>query len=343
MPEPAVNLMIACGLALAGAALFWPGSGVAARVRRAWRTSERVRLEDVLKQMYKLRREGRTATTANVAGGTGIGRQAAARLLRLLEERGLVETRGPQPRLTEAGRTYALRVVRAHRLWERFLADRTGIGPENWHEEAEAQEHALTTSEADDLAASLGNPAYDPHGDPIPSAAGDVPERAGVPLASLEAGRHAVVVHVEDEPADAYQRLVALGLGPEVGVQRLDGPADAVRVRVDGVERELTAALAANVAVTPAARRPGRSRSATLAQLGLGREAVVAGLSPLCRGPARRRLLDLGLVPGTAVAARLRAPGGGPVAYEVLGAMVALRREQAAHVYVEAADEDRRG
>jgi len=337
MSDPAVNLMLACGLALAGAALFWPGWGAAARVRRAWRTSERVRVEDMLKQMYKLRRERRTATAVNIADGTGMGRQASARLLRLLEERGFVETRGPQFLLTEAGRTYALRVVRAHRLWERFLADRTGVGPEDWHEEAEAQEHALTASAADDLAAALGNPAYDPHGDPIPSAEVDVPERAGVPLTCLEAGLHAVVVHVEDEPRDAYQQLVALGLGPEIGVQRLDGSADPVRVRVDGVERELAAALAANVAVTPDVRRPGPSRPATLAQLELGREAVVAGLSPLCRGPARRRLLDLGLVPGTAVAARLQAPGAGPVAYEVRGAMIALRREQAARVHLEAA------
>lgn len=340
MSDPAINLTIACGLALAAAALFWPGSGVAARLRRAWRTSERVRVEDMLKQMYKLRREGRAATADSIAEGAGFRRQAAARLLRLLEERGFVETGGSQSRLTEAGRTYALRVVRAHRLWERFLADRTGVGAEDWHEEAEAQEHALTESDADALAAALGNPAYDPHGDPIPSAEGDVPERPGVPLTRLEAGRHAVVAHVEDEPPHAYQQLVAMGLGPEIVVQRLDGPEGVVRVRVDGVDRELAAALAANVAVTPSAgRRPrGPVRSATLAHLELGREAVVTRLSPLCRGPARRRLLDLGMVPGTTVGARLQAPGGGPVAYDVRGALIALRREQAAQVYVEPAE-----
>ncbi len=337
MSDPAVNLVVFAALALACAALLRPGSRLAERIGRLWRTSERVRVEDVLKQVYKLEQEEGAATAASVAAGTGMRRQLAARLLGMLEDKGLAASRDFGFRMTPAGRAYALRVVRAHRLWERFLADRTGVRPEDWHDEAEAHEHELTAAEADELAAALGNPAYDPHGDPIPSAAGDVPDSSGVPLSGLKPGQHAVVTHVEDEPREVYHELVALGLGPEVAVERLDGPAGAVRLRVDGAVRDLEAPTAANVAVRVRADGHASSWTATLAELPAGCAAVVAGLSPLCRGPARRRLLDLGIVPGTNVAARLRAPGGGPVAYDVRGALIALRRDQAEFVHVEAA------
>lgn len=339
MSDPALNLLLFAALALGCCAMAWPGRGGAARIRRLWRTSERVRAEDVLKQMHELEQEGRAATVESVAAGTGIRRGLAARLLEKLEDRRLAAARGRGFRMTQAGRAYALRVVRAHRLWESFLADRTGVRPEDWHDEAEEREHELTASEADELAAALGDPAYDPHGDPIPSAAGDLPESSGAPLATLMPGEQAVVVHVEDEPREAYHELVALGLGPGVAVERLEGPAGTVRLLVDGAERELAGPVAANVAVEARAGSPASVRPATLAQLEPERAAVVAGVSPLCRGPARRRLLDLGIVPGTPVVARLRAPGDGPVAYEVRGALLALRREQAALVHVEAAEE----
>ena len=72
----------------------------------------------------------------------------------------------------------------------------------------------------------------------------------------------------------------------------------------------------------------------TLADVGPGHSATVRGISPLCSGPARRRLLDLGVVPGTVVQARLRSAAGDPIAYEIRGALVALRREQAALIGV---------
>ncbi len=340
MSDPAFNLLLFAALALGGALLLLPGSGLLARARRLWRLTERVRLEDVLKQLHKLEYERRPATAAAVAAGVRMRRQRAAALLDVLESQGLAASRAERFRLTEGGRAYALRIVRTHRLWERFLADRTGVRPEDWHEEAERREHQLTASDADDLAMALGNPAYDPHGDPIPTAAGDMPAPSGAPLATLRPGQHALVTHVEDEPRDAYHELVAAGLAPMLPVERLEGPPGSVRIRLAGVERDVSAAAAANVTVEACAEPPGPSWSSTLAELAPGQSAPVAGLSPLCRGPARRRLLDLGVVPGTVVRARLRAPGGGPVAYEVRGALVALRREQAALVYVEEAAQE---
>ena len=77
----------------------------------------------------------------------------------------------------------------------------------------------------------------------------------------------------------------------------------------------------------------------TLADIGPGDSATVAGISPRCRGPARRRLLDLGVVPGTIIHARIRSAAGDPVAYDIRGALVALRREQAVHIQVDGAEE----
>ncbi len=77
--------------------------------------------------------------------------------------------------LTDQGREYALHIVRTHRLLERYLADRTGVLPEDWHGEAERREHKLSPEDRESLAARLGHPLYDPHGDPIPTAAGELP------------------------------------------------------------------------------------------------------------------------------------------------------------------------
>lgn len=337
-PNPALALLIFAGLAVLGAVVLWPVHGGVARVRRLAALTGRVRLEDVLKQLHKLEYDGLPATAESVAGGVQIPRQQAIRILQRLEETGLATVRDTVFRLTPAGRAYALRIVRTHRLWERFLADRTGTPPQEWHGRAEVREHTLSPSDAEELAAALGHPVYDPHGDPIPTADGQMPVRAGFPLSSLPVGDRGIVTHLEDEPAAIFAELVALGLGIRSPVQRLDGPAGRVRFRVGEEVHDLSAAVARNVTVKPVAEPVASpSWSRTLAELEPGESATVAGISPGCRGPARRRLLDLGVVPGTVVRAQLRSAAGDPVAYDVRGALIALRREQAVLVGIEAA------
>ncbi len=335
-PDPAAALLVFAALVAVGAVVAWPRSGVAARLRRLERVGERVRLEDALKQLYKLEYERLPATAESVAGGARISRHRAIRTLQSLEERRLVEARGAHFRLTDAGRAQALRIVRTHRLWERFLADRTGTAPEDWHGLAEAREHDLSVPETEDLASALGHPVYDPHGDPIPTAEGHVPSRSGVPLSTLEPGERALVTHMEDEPKEIYRELVELGLGLAAPVERLPGPTGFVRFRTGDRDLEIPSALARNVTVeaSPDVRDPRWSR--TLADVAVGEAATVAGISARCRGPSRRRLLDLGVVPGTVVRARMRSAGGDPTAYDVRGAMIALRREQAALIHVSA-------
>lgn len=339
MPDPALALLVFFALVLLCAAIFWPGRGIASRLRRIARLTERVRMEDVLKQLYKLEYDRLPATPESVAGGVQISRSQAIRLLQRLEEQQLVTAGAARFRLTEPGRAQALHIVRTHRLWERFLADRTATPPEDWHVQAEAREHLLTATEADDLAAALGHPVYDPHGDPIPTAAGEMPERAGVPLAAIEPGGRAVITHLEDEPEEIYRELVGLGLGLMMPVERLEGVAGRVRFRSGDERYEISSALARNVTVEPSAEVVDVGSTRSLAEVQPGGSASVVGIAPACRGPARRRLLDLGVVPGTVIHARMRSAAGDPVAYDIRGALIALRHEQAAHIRVDIADE----
>ena len=337
MVDPVLSLSIFFAAVAILTAVLWPQRGLGPRAVRLWRMSARVRHEDVLKQLYKLEYERLPATAESVAGGTQMSRHQTLRVLQSLDELDFVEADGSAYRLTEDGRAYALRIVRTHRLWERYLADRTGTRPEEWHGLAEAREHTLSEAATETLAAALGHPLYDPHGDPIPTASGQMPDRTGFPLSSLRVGERAVITHLEDEPAAVYAELVALDLGPLLPVERVEGPKGKVRFKAGGAEREIDAAVARNVTVEAAAVDADLWKT-TLADVDVGESAVVMGIAPTCQGPARRRLLDLGVIPGTVIAAHMRSAAGDPVAYEIRGALIALRREQAAAIYVDAGE-----
>ncbi len=335
MTDPITALLAFFGTAALGVALFWPDRGVGPRLRRIARLTRRVQLEDALKQLYKLEYDRLPATVESVAGGVQTTRANAIRLLQRLEENGLVTARDARFRLTEPGKAQAVHIVRAHRLWERFLADRTGMPPEDWHGHAEAREHKLSVSETQDLAAALGHPAYDPHGDPIPTSEGEMPVRSGVPLSALDPGERGLITHLEDEPKEIYRELVALELALLTPVECLAGEPGRVRFRAADRTLDVSSDVARNVTVEVSDDVEAMGSSRTLAEVAPGESATVAAISSLCRGPARRRLLDLGVVPGTVVHAVMQSAAGDPVAYDIRGALIALRRDQASHIQVE--------
>ena len=208
--RPEVALTVFFAFVLLGALLFWPRRGLAARVWALRRYTERVRIEDALKHVYHCEEAGRTCSVESLAGALGISRHAATRLFARVVERGLGRWTGEELALTEEGRAYAVHVVRSHRLWERYLADRTGLHPTDWHEEAEAREHMMSPAEAAALSARLGHPRFDPHGDPIPGADGAV-----APIGSADGaggGRAGRDRALEDEPREVYDRLAG-GVG----------------------------------------------------------------------------------------------------------------------------------
>ncbi len=336
MVNPGLSLAIFGALALVTSLLFWPRRGLVPRVAHLLRQTERVRIEDALKHLYNCEYQGVRCTVKSFAGALAVGEREAVRLLTRLVERDLVRAGAGGLALTDEGRAYALRVVRTHRLWERYLADRTGLRPGDWHDHAERREHTLSAAEVASLAAELGHPLYDPHGDPIPTEEGEVPPRSGVSLTSLKSGDVASVIHLEDEPREVYERLAAEGLSPLMRLEVLENVGGRLRIRAAGREHELEPVVASNVTVRileGTGARTGGPR--TLADLDTGESGRVVGISMACQGTQRRRLLDLGVVPGTIVKAELQSVSGDPVAYEIRGALVALRREQASWIQVQ--------
>ena len=335
MIEPGFALLVFALAAVGSAALLWPRKGLLARALGAARMTERVRIEDALKHLFNCEYLALPSTLESLAGGLGMRRGRAGRLVTRLCELGLAEAQGAAVSLTGPGRSYALRVVRTHRLWERYLADRTGVAEAGWHAQAEVREHRMSVAETDALAARLGHPRFDPHGDPIPTARGEVPPRTGVTLTQLREGAGARIVHLEDEPREIYLELLAEGLSPGMEIRVADVSPTGVRFLLQGREHLLDAVAAASVTVEPAEDMVMPSEPPrTLAALALGETGVVDRIAPACQGPARRRLLDLGVVPGTPVRATLRGAGGDPTAYLIRGATIALRREQAARVEI---------
>ncbi len=333
MYNPLIALLLFAIGALALALMFWPDRGLWQRWRRAQRHTERVLIEDALKHILFGERSGRLATLSSLAGDLQISTDRAAELATTMEQSGLVELADGAFSLTLQGREAALHIVRAHRLWERYLADRTGYVEQEWHEQAEQAEHELAPDTVEALAAELGNPAYDPHGDPIPTANGAVINPSGRSLGAFAAGDMGRIVHIEDEPEVIYAQLVAEGLYPGMEFQILEQSSQRVRFWAEGNEHILAPLLADNItavlAVEVLAPAAERKPAARLSSLKPGESAIVENILRACRGTERRRLMDLGILPGTRIQAAFASPTKDPTAYLVRDTLIALRSEQA--------------
>jgi DtxR family Mn-dependent transcriptional regulator len=162
----------------------------------------------------------------------------------------------------------------------------------------------------------------------------------GRPLSDAPVDQALRIVHIEDEPEAVYRQIQAEALYLGSGVRILERTPTRIRFWSDGGEHVLAPSLANNVSVVPVPETQAKklleemAAHEHLSALAFGRRARVLGLSPACRGPERRRLMDLGFVPGTEVKAVLSSPTGDPVAYELRGTLIALRHEQAGLVDV---------
>jgi DtxR family Mn-dependent transcriptional regulator len=328
-------LMTFAAIVLLGCILLWTGNGLVPRWLRMRARSERALLEDALKHLYDCQYRAQPATLHSLAGALGVSGNRSAELIRILESLGYLRSTETGPELTAEGSRYALQVIRMHRLWEQYLADQTGMAARTWHTEADRREHLMSSAETDVLATKLGNPRHDPHGDAIPTAAGEIDPPSGSPMTSLAIGQSAIIVHVEDEPQAVYDQLVAQSLVPGLKVRVTDVSSETVRFVVEGEEHALSPIVAANLTVLPIdAAEVSDQPFERLSALKLGETANVVRISPACRGVQLRRLLDLGFVPHTLVQAELRSPSGDPTAYRIRGSLIALRQEQANQICI---------
>ena len=306
------------------------------RAARAARTSapglsvQPLEVEDVLKAAYALQ-EARSWHAEELAHAMGLSEAIAGDVTGDLVASGWAEedVQGGM-HLTETGEARAWELIRAHRLWERYLVDREGMPLEAVHVEADRREHETTPEELERLDAGLGHPAWDPHGHAIPAPGCRVPSLAARPL--LEEGTPGSrlrVICLDDEPAPLLAQLVALGLKPGVDVEVLEREPGLLRLRLDDENVvPLAAAAARHISVVPAPALP-----VPLGELLVGSRARVAEVKG--GGRHQRRMLDLGLVPGAEVTVMRKASLGDPVEYRIKGTAIAMRRTDADSVMVE--------
>lgn len=181
-------------------------------------------MEDYLKSIYILQQERGEVTTSLLAeqlGGFKPG--SVTGMLKKLAELHLV-TYAPYQgvRLTDAGEKIALEVIRHHRLLELYLVEALGYSWDEVHEEAEKLEHHISAKFAARIAEHLGNPAFDPHGDPIPTSEGKIPQSTDRCLADLGISTQARVVRVCEQDSERLRYLADIGLIPGAIITVMD-------------------------------------------------------------------------------------------------------------------------
>ena len=171
--------------------------------------------EDVIKELYHLTREQKEIRDRDLIRAADLQPNHFPSIISELERRGWVRRSQDTIQILRSGEKRALELIRAHRLWERYLSDKEGMPLDAIHEEAMRREHQTSPEEADRLARDLGFPTFDPHGDPIPQRDVDLEHHAeGIPLSRWPKGRQGRVSHVEDEPPALFTQLSLLGLTP---------------------------------------------------------------------------------------------------------------------------------
>ncbi len=315
--------------------LFWPSKGLLIKKRISISDTRRILVEDALKQLYECEYRHQKCSKDILIKSLSVSENEATELLDNLKSKNLIEWKGDVTKLTNEGETYALKIIRIHRLWERYLSEETSVHESRWHEEAEKLEHKISDDEAKRLAAQLGNPLFDPHGDPIPTATGEIPQHKGKSLCEFKVGEIGKILHVEDEPPATYAQIIAEGLNVGMQVRIKESSKERIRFIANGEECLLAPLLAANITVIPIEEEEEfKGEFRTLSFLRTGESAVILGISKACRGQQRRRLMDLGIVPGSEITAELSSLGGDPVAYKIRGTTVALRNQQADQIYI---------
>jgi DtxR family Mn-dependent transcriptional regulator len=315
--------------------LFAPQRGAVPRWRqRRWLRS-REAIEDALLHLHQREHKGRLASVESLAGALGVSTRLALVLAQRMEEQGLLQVGSGGLSLTPEGHRLAIQVVRAHRLFERYLAYETSVPAHEIHQLAHRLQHTLTPLQLEQLDAYMGHPLVDPHGDPIPSPSGEMPALEGQSVVEFPLGKPAQIVHVEDEPPYVYAQIVAEGLRPGMMVTVIERSPTRVVLESDSDEHVLAPVVAANITVREVSPEMLAPTGERLGELEPGERATVLRIDEACQGLTRRRFLDLGITPGAEIEVVMRSAFGDPVAYRVRDSLIALRREQADWIWVQ--------
>lgn len=322
-------------------------------------------------QMYlvtiaRLRTDSRPVPLSQLAETLSVSPVSVNEMCHRLQDHGLVVYRPYKgTSLTEEGERRAYHILRRHRLWEVFLVNTLGFDYEQAHDAACQLEHSTPNQVADRLDAFLGYPSVNPQGEPIPRTDGSLPSRVLLPLTALSAGQRAHVVRCDvNEAARAF--LDEQGICPGVTLTVVAVAEDSILVLVEGTYLSLAWSLAEAVqlemegteemdsevkstspqSTSTVSKNEEASevqtktettvRQIPLHRLNTGQRGVVVRVGG--KGPARRRMMDMGLVPGSEVEVVRVAPLGDPIEFTVKGYSLSLRKSEAKAITVEVTD-----
>lgn len=207
-------------------------------------------VEDYLKAIYLLEIEGEAATTNNIADALSVSSASVTNMLKKLAKHKLINHKSYRgAELTKAGEKIALEVIRHHRLLELYLKEMMGYSWDEVHDEAEKLEHHISEQFEDKISELLNHPTHDPHGDPIPSKDGIVPEMASLAITDAKENKSYLIGRVKDQDPELLRYLEKTGIIPGVKVQVLEktpfnGP---VKIKLEDKETTIGNAVAKDV------------------------------------------------------------------------------------------------
>jgi DtxR family Mn-dependent transcriptional regulator len=288
---------------------------------------ESERIEEYLEAIYKKQRTEMPVSTSTLAEELKVSLPAVTDMLQKLEKKGLIEYRANRgASLTEQGRRVGVRIVRRHRLWERFLTDILGLRWDKVHDEACRLEHATSPDTEKGLVHILGDVDTCPHGHYIPDEEGNVKEEPATPLSEFEPGQKAYILAIAREEPALLRESEKLGLKPKTVVSVEAKNADGSLELKRGEERFLLKKDLAAVLMA----RPLGAEDEVIVPEEIALSNLVRGESGIIKSFAggrgmMGRCLSMGFTPGSSVK-MVENFGSGPVLVRLHDTDVALGR-----------------
>jgi len=208
-------------------------------------------VQDYVKTIYKLQEAGPVSTT-EIAKELNVSGASVTGMLKRLSTMGLVDYNSYKGvKLTSAGDSIALEIIRFHRLLETYLKEMLGFPLEKVHEEACRLEHFISEEFVEKISSLLGDPKFDPHGHPIPSKEGVIFIQDDTPLALIEAGHDYTITRLNDYDPKLLAYLEGMNLVPNTKIKVLEkspfnGP---ITINYDGKDKILGFEVASNIFV----------------------------------------------------------------------------------------------
>ena len=334
--NPTIALAVFFALSILAYLLFRPNKGWFWLIRNNSVSNDIIVVEDVLKLLYHNENADKHLNINDIIRTLKYNDKIILECINKMSDHELIGIQGDSVKLTKSGSDYALRIVRAHRLWEKFLAEKTGFKESEWHERAERMEHELSKVDADILSSQLGNPQFDPHGDPIPTNTGKIAKIKGIPVSELPIGTIGRIVHIKDKPEIIYKQILAENIHIGSVIRIMEKTPARIEFHSEGEAFVLAPIMAGNITVSVLEKDVVFEEN--LARLSILKEnetAKIIGISKEIRGDSRRRLLDLGFVKGAEVKIDLLNPLGDPKAFLIKGTSIALRHNQASKILIQ--------